>query len=362
MSPLKNLSSLKRNIARRIRQALEEIQENLAHRQRVPVPVSVPVPMRSRPGFRMPVSQFAYTGGLYGPGYGALRGLRTLNGACNGSRFYSTYSSRFTGFTNMRWSRINGSIIFHNFSSRGQFRLKLFTTFYRAPTLTELLKKKFKLTDKDEASVWHSSRPLAYAASTAMDHVPLALRLNILLTQKFHDMVMDLARSDSEMSQGCFVDFKVEPKILIPQTTIMNSDVLAELLANLKRFERHILDLQRDLARLGELGELPLRFLSSSNTIRVYFPNCDRAKLESLLIEKNVTSGIIYEDSRNECEEYSDEVSSVTEFDILSSCMLSLSGSSSELSCDDVLSSSCESKDRQMDRVDIYEDDSYCWA
>lgn len=310
----------------------------------------------------MPISQFAYAGGLYGHGSGAFGGFRTLNSACNSSRFYTTYSSRFTGFTNMRWSRINSSIIFNNFSSRGQFRLKLFTTFYRAPTLTELLKKKNKFSDKDEMSGGLSARPLAYAASTAMEMVPLALRLNILLTQKFHHMVMDLARSDSELSQGCFVDFKVEPKILIPQNTIMNGEVLTELLANLKRFERHILDLQRDLARLSELGELPLRYLASSNTIRVYFPNCDRAKLESLLLEKNVMSGIIYEDFRNESEAYSDEISSVTDFDILSSCMLSLNGSSSESSYDDVLSSSCESRGKQRDLVQIYEDDSYFWA
>ncbi|SGZ49206.1 CIC11C00000004211 [Sungouiella intermedia] len=365
MSPLKNLSSLKRSIARRIRQALEEIQENLANRQRAPVPVAVPVPMRGRGGYRLPISNTVFAGGV-GAGArssafgGAFRGFSTLHGAYRGTRYYSTYTSRFSGFSNMRWSRINTSIIFHNFSSRGQFRLKLFTSFYKAPTLTELLKKKFQV--HDESNPWNSARPMAYAASTAMEQVPLALRLNVLLTQKFHDMVMDLARSDSEVSQGCFVDFKVEPKLLIPQTSMMSGELLAELLDNLKRFERHIMDLQKDLARLSELGELPLRFLASSNTIRVYFPNCDREKLEALLLEKNVMSGIVHEDIRDECKDFSDEVSSVSEFDILSSCnMLTLSGSGSESSYDDVLSSSCESQAKQ-DRVEIYEEDSYCWA
>lgn len=261
----------------------------------------------------------------------------------------------------MRWSHINGSIMFQNFSSRGQFRLRLFTSFYKAPTLTELLKRKFSV-NEDRKPAWNVQRLSAYAARTAMEQVPLSLRLNILLTQKFHDMVMNLASPVLEAAEGCFVDFKIEPKILIPLATMMSAEVLAELLANLKRFEKHIIELQRDLARLSELGELPLRFLAGNNVIRVYFPNCDRAKLEALLLEKNVLSGIVHEDLRNECESVSsDELSSVSEFDILSSCnMLSLSGS--ESCYYDVLSSSCGSEIKSEHRVEIYEEDSYCWA
>lgn len=355
MSAPRNLTSIKNNIARRIRQALEELQENLGNRQRVPVPVPVPVPMRGGRGYRLPrSSRYGFSGGFMFAG---------IHGNFHSTRFYSTYSSRFSGFRNMRWSNINGSLMFQNFSSRGQFRLKLFTTFYKAPTITELLKKKWSLTD-DQMSVWDAHKRAAQPTSTAMDHVPLALRLNILLTQKFHDLVMDLARATPQSAMGCYVDFKIMPRILIPLATMMSAEVLSELLVNLKNFEKHIVELQQDLARLSELGELPLRFLASNNIIRVYFPNCDRPQLEALLIEKDVMSGIIHEDFQNECDSLSsDDVSSVSEFDILSSCnMLSqLSLSGSESCYDDVLSSSCESA-HKLDQVQIFEEDSYYWA
>lgn len=353
MSALRNLSAMKRNIARRIRQALEEIQENLSNRERVPVPVSVPVPMRGGRAFRTPRSPYNFGHSQFA----------TFNRGYYSTRFYTTYTGRFTNFNNMRWSKINGSLLFQNFSSRGQFRLKLFSTFYRAPALTELIKKRLGFNEERE-NFWMQRTREAWA-TTAMQQVPLSLRLNILLTQRFHDMVMDLASPAAEAADGCFVDFKIEPKILIPSATMMSAEVLTELLANLKHFEKHLIELQRDLTRLSELGELPLRFLANKNTIRVYFPNCDRAKLEALLLEKNVSSGTVYEDARNEIDSLSsDEVSSVSEFDILSSCnMLALLALSESESCyDDVLSSSRGSVGRQENHIEIFEEDSYCWA
>lgn len=355
MSALKNLSAMKRNITRRIRQALEEIQENLGNRERVPVPVLVPVPMRGGRGYRVPRSPYNFGHNQFS----------NIHRGFYSTRFYSSYTGRFTNFNNMRWSKINGSLLFLNFSSRGQFRLKLFSNFYKAPALTELIKKRVGFTEERESLLFQRTRA-AYAAATSMQQVPLALRLNILLTQKFHDMVMDLASPAAESADGCYVDFKIEPKILIPSATMMSAEVLAELLANLKHFEKHLIELQRDLTRLSELGELPLRFVSSRNIIRVYFPNCDRAKLEALLLEKNVSSGIVYEDKHNEVDSLSsDEVSSVSEFDILSSCnMLSLLALSDSQSCyDDILSSSHESVgSRLQNRIEIFEEDSYCWA
>lgn len=350
MSPLKNLASIRKNIARRIRQALDELQENLA-RERVAVPVPVPVPMRG--GRRiLRTAQFPL---------GGIRMAAASRGPFSpfhSSRFYSTYSQRFSGFSNMRWRNINGSLMFQNFSSRGLFRLRLFHTFYKAPTLTELLKKKMGICDKAE-HLWKHRMRSTYPQATAMARVPLDIRLHSLLTQKFHDMVMELARP-AEEADGCFVDFTIAPKVLIPAATMMSAEVLNELLANLKHFEKHLVELQADLARLSELGELPLRFVAASNIIRVYFPNCDRDRLEALLLEKNVLSGVVYEDVSRECESVSsDELSSVSEFDILSSCNLLTLLSGSESSYDDVLSSTSGSDAQD---VEIFEEESYHWA
>lgn len=358
MSALKNLTILKRDISRRLRQALQELQDALRNVDGVPVPARVPVPVRVPR--RAAYSQFTRLGtnARFGAGYGSGSPFY------RSTRFYSTYSSRFNNFSGWRWSRINNLIMFQNFSSRGQFRLKLFSTFYRVPSLTELLRKKSAHAGSLEPT---QVRRTAFA-SVPMANVLSSLRLNILLTQRFHDMVMDLARPAT--ADGCYLDFKLQPKLLVPASTMMSGEVLGELLVNLKHFELHIRELQRDLARLAELGELPLKVLG--DVIRVYFPNCDRDKLEQLLVEKNVVGGVIFEDFAREGAslEQDDAVTLVSDFDVLSSCnMLSLVSSESNY-YDDVLSSSCGTPDDRivrlepldaLDHVEIAEDD-YCWT
>lgn len=356
MSALKNLAILKRNISRRIRQALQELQETLGN-ERSPVPVRVPVPVRGG------VSRSVHTAaraGMFG-GAGAGFNVQSAYARFPQVRAYSTYSSRFSGFHNWRWNRINQSILFQNFSSRASFRLRLFSSFYRAPSVTEMLRKRSGYTLAVELR-----RTATYAVPMA--EVPLTLRLNLLLTQHFHDMVMDLARPAAAC--GCYVDFKLQPKIMIPQATMMSGEVLGELLANLKHFERHISELQRDLTRLSELGELPLKVIGAENVIRVYFPNCDRDQLEVLLQEKNVVGGVIHEDYALDAAalERDESVSSVSDFDVLSSCsLLSLVSSGSEY--EDILSSSCSDSHVvhleplvTLDHVEIAGEDDYCWA
>lgn len=347
MTVLKDLVNLRKHIAGRLRQALEELQENLAlgKRQRIPIPVAVPTPRGYRSGFsRMAAHQ---------PRLGF-----------HSTRFYSSYCR--TNFGNMRWNNINGSMMFHNFSSRSQFRSRLFANFYKGPTLLQLLKQKDQVWEREKLSRTRLPRNDLVAA-VAMSLVPLALRLNLLLTLRFHDVVMGLARSASTTtSEGCYVDFQLSPTMAIPSATIMSAEVLAELLVSLKLYEKQIVALQRDLTRLSELGELPVRMVDGA--IRVYFPNCDREKVEALLLEKNVCGGMIFEDVLAECSQFdSDEMSTVSDFDVLSSCgLLSLVSSASDDVDDDVLSS-LESGPvvhlepvLTLDRVNIV--DEYYWA
>ncbi|EEQ36081.1 putative stationary phase protein [Clavispora lusitaniae] len=345
MSTLKNLSALRKKIAKRIREALSELHENLGRGQSA-VPVPVPVPMRSPRGFRMcPLSCYS-------------------NASFGARRFYCTYSNRFSGFANLRWAKITDSVLFQNFSSRTHFRSRSFANFYKTPTVMQLLKLKPSVEDANGMRAKHR---IPTRSATAMEQVPSGLRLNVSLSKRFHDMVMDLAKPVSNVAEGCYVDFQIQPRILIPQNTMMSPEVLSELLVNLKHFEKHIRDLQSDLARLGELGELPVQFLGAQNTIRVYFPNCDRERLETLLREKNVVNGVVYEDYSNECVELesSSSVSSLSDFDILSSFNLSSSASSDSDAYDDVLSSSEGSRlepASSYHRVEIVDADSYYWT
>lgn len=315
MSTLKNLSSLRKKIARRIRQALSELQENLGKGQLVPAPI--PIPMRSRRLFRTCPGHILFN-----------------NGFCTAKRFYASYlrfctANRFVG------SKGPHAVLRNKFSAPNHFRLKLFAAFYARPSVTELLKMNVV---RDHESKPRSPQPRALAT------VPAALRLNVLLSKQFHNIVMDLAHLASGATvQGCYVEFHIQPRISIPQDTFMSADVLLELLVNLQHFEKHIRDLQRDLARLAELGELPVQVLGPHNTIRVYFPNCDRERLEILLREKNIVLGIVYEDSHGEGAALDDaSVSLLLDLDLLSNYSLLSLVSSDDY--DEVLSSDSDAR------------------
>lgn len=307
------------------------------------------------------------------------------------TRFYSTYTN-FSGHCNhWRWAKINQSVMFKQFSSRAHFHLQKFLTFYRLPTLTQILKKRSYLQSEFEprARLWNIYRELSknrntvnIAQTVAKTLTTTTLRLNASLTQGFHDMVQVLAKEALTISEGCYVDFKLQPLVLIPEKTMMTAEVLSELLSNLKHFERHLQQLQQDIAQLSDLGELPLRFVSEESVIRVYFPNCDRERLQILLREKNICSGVIYEDTKKEATELDRfaNVSSVSENDILSSYYLSLVESSSESGDSNVLSMDTSSSEfekhlpgnmlpmhlggvapSQSGHIQFAED-SYCWA
>lgn len=255
-------------------------------------------------------------------------GLRTTHVF---GRSYSTYSKIRSQYWTWRPSQISQS-----FSHRSQFRMKLCSSFNKTPTLTELLKKKVG-THEDA----FARAPRQAPVSTAIrDSTPSCIWLNALLTQKFHDTVMLLARSEPTM--GSYVDFALEPKVCIPSATILHADVLQQILANLQQFEQHVAHLQKDLVRLSELGELPLKHLATEKVIRVYFPNTDRQQLERLLMEKNISGGVVYEDTTGQCHNvHSDEsISCISDFDLLSSCgsQSTDSGSGASSDYDQVLS------------------------
>lgn len=322
--------------------------------------------------------------------YGTRLASSGLSADFHATRFYSTYSN-FTGgrFNQWSWAKINNSMMFKQFSSRTQFTLQKFLTYYRLPTLTQILKKRSRNAYGEwepRIRVWNICRELTknaqMAGAIAKTAATTSLRLNALLTQGFHDMVRVLAKEASTVAEGCYVDFKLQPFVFIPEKTMMTPAVLAELLNNLRQFERHLAQLQRDLSLLSDLGELPLRFVSSEGVIRVYFPNCDRERLQILLREKNVCSGVIYEDFAQEAQELDrfSNVSTVSENDILSSYYSSLVESSSQSADSDVLSFETSSSEFEknspgnmlpmhLENLEpnqggpiVFAEDSYCWA
>lgn len=322
--------------------------------------------------------------------YGTRLATAGFSSEFHSTRFYSTYSN-FSGgrFNHWSWAKINNSMMFKQFSSRTQFTLQKFLTYYRLPTLTQILKKRSRNAYGEwepRVRIWNICRELTknaqMAGALAKTTTSTALRLDALLTQGFHDMVRVLANEASTVAEGCYVDFKLQPLVFIPEKTMMTPAVLAELLNNLRQFERHLAQLQRDLSLLSDLGELPLRFVANEGVIRVYFPNCDRERLQILLREKNICSGVIYEDFAQEAHELDrfSNVSTVSENDILSSYYSSLVESSSQSGDSDVLSfetsSSAFEKNSPGNMLPVhlenlepnqggpivFAEDSYCWA
>lgn len=370
---LRNLASLKKNITRRLRQVLEELQETLGHGasrapQRVPVPI--PVPLRNQGPFQR------------SKGFGCRFGPFSCKcPIVESARFFSTFFSyrrfRCGPFNDIRWSKANTFLNPHSFTGQHTYHQKAFKHLYRVPSLTQLVKKRFHLVFEDENdkqfSIQMRSNLLKFAG---IGGPSLTLRFDLLTTPQFHEHVMKLAKPAEDPIPGCYVDFKVLPRIMIPSETVLSAEVLNELLRDLKRFEVQLHELQNDLNKIGELGELPLRFIGSEQTIRVYFPNCDREKLESLLLEKNVVGGIIHEDIDNDYQLSQSEgmITSVSDLDILSDPSLnslpSLSSGSTDY--DDILSSESSSAPDRIVRlgeadivpesVEIVSDNEYHWV
>lgn len=333
----RGLGKIRNTINKGLRRALEEIQEALGRLEKMPA--RVPVPVRSRQGcclwertarcllevsvygLRMLTRAWAVVVSrtcvgahvdrehVYGRSVGsAPRGMRVLMlgptlgirvsvgglttprvarpGPCfapalyTSTRFYHGFQRHHAG-GGWRWARLDRLVMFQNFLAKSQFRLRQFHAFFRGPTLTELLR--LHAHSEREAARAPRCTPLLLAVKTP-------LRLHQLLTLAFYDMVIRLARP---VQSGCYVEFRMEPPMAIPEATMLSPEVLAELLADLRRYERHLVAMQQDLARLSELGELPLKYVRAEGVIRVYFPNCDRERLQTLLMEKQVSGGVI---------------------------------------------------------------------
>lgn len=108
------------------------------------------------------------------------------------------------------------------------------------------------------------------------------------------NVTLDLTDQQSIIN-GCYVDFPLGGDLSIPSMTFLTDEILGEINANLTYITRRINELKQDFMNLGELGELPIKYLAHENVLRVYFPNCDREMVEVLLREKNVVGGTIHE-------------------------------------------------------------------
>lgn len=370
---LKNLISLRKSITQRIKKTLQELTENLSHPQQSQAPVPIPIPIRNdRNASRLGRNYCRY--------YSTQTGFRNVHYKFQAFKFLNVKHCQAGKLgkiieTNSNWIRFNfqnsnfsqyrtfktfnGSFLYNNFSQKSQFqfRNKLANSgIFRYNNGNSAAKnlsvniRAFLQANKLDTSKNDKYRQ-GFVRKQLQPQVKSNIRLNISLTPKFSEITLQMAKTVSSAGQGespysaapsngSYVDFPMNNKFSIPSTTILNIEILDELILDLKILEAHIAELKLDLQNLFELGELPIKYLRETNTLRVFFPNCDKAKLEALLKEKDIRNGIIYEDF---ADIQSPSAPSVSETDILSSYY----GSSSDSSCrysteydDDVLSGS----------------------
>jgi hypothetical protein len=336
---LRNLLAIRtKNISKRIQRALQELAENLAEEgaQRQPIPI----PVRNG-GRRLGQNQLgfkrnhdAFHGGIDFLGFkrcfgtftgrfAARRGFGTFNGFyCprgNHHQFnpcrnnFNIFKTRwFAKFYNTKngGSKIlkafNQGFMFHNFSSAFQNGYRL-----------NLCKQNINLTYR--TVLYNLTQQLSFTAGSTnlgirsellkrdLAKKNPSIRLNLSLSPKHHTLTLKLARTDSTASQqerqqsnqvhnGSYIEFPVNFNLNIPQETILSEEVLDEMLYNVQAFEKQLREFKGDLQNLFELGELPIKYIKEKSALRVYFPNCDPQKLESLCREKNIAGGVIYED------------------------------------------------------------------
>ncbi|KAK6458531.1 uncharacterized protein RJT20DRAFT_123525 [Scheffersomyces xylosifermentans] len=322
---LRNLiASKSRNVSRRIQRALQELSENLGNEAQ---PQTVPIPVRHggsgrrlAPQSRFGPLQFAglATGRRFYSGFSGFTGFSSFSSAnitwgshqfngAKGSNFFSR-TKLFSKFynTNAHKSKIlpylNHGSLFHKFSSAYQssFRLKVYQQSVKLTYRTLFCQLRERFSD------FHDQANLTKKFNKTIRFNP-SIRLNLSLTPDYHQLTLKLARTDSsatqkereeadQVVQGCYIDFPINFSLNIPDETILSQEILSEMIDDIKRFEQRLLDLKNDLNNLFELGELPIKYISGKKVLRVYFPNCDVEKLESLCREKNITGGVIYED------------------------------------------------------------------
>lgn len=342
-----------RNVTQRIKKALDELAREISRElrrkqhqkfgNRNPVPVPVAVPVRNRSWtlcheFRRHFSTCPYN-------FNGRAHIRPFK-----FRFLNIHLKFFKNYQTKPFRQINRWGGFRDHFTHNHLQNQLRARFLNQQParnlgmgvrlLYELREDGCKQPD-DHTKPFHPTKVIVRNASrAAVDPrmakiVPSLIRLNLSLSPQHHETALRLAtesKDETYVSQGCYVDFPINAHLTIPSATFLTDEVLLEVMENLQNFERQLAELKLDLTRLFDLGELPIKYLVNKNVIRVHFPNCDRLQLESLLRDKNIQGGIIYEDSS--LRYAVDDSPTVTDSDILST----FGSSSMSLASSDVFS------------------------
>ncbi|KAG7896471.1 hypothetical protein KL906_004516 [Ogataea polymorpha] len=115
------------------------------------------------------------------------------------------------------------------------------------------------------------------------------------VNQHFVEHNMQLARAESEV-EGCVVEFSLKcHERALPKKFLLDDEIMQEFenayLVNEFQYRMLILN---DIKRLKEIiGVTVIEHLEDRNLIRCHFPNCDVPKMETMLAESGIRSGVV---------------------------------------------------------------------
>ncbi|KAI5952232.1 hypothetical protein KGF54_003098 [Candida jiufengensis] len=323
-----------REISKRIQRALNELSENLQrelqqnknHRefgqnvqqpsQHQHQPAYIPVPVNQGRNFKPFIRQFSTTTRRQNFTYSPTWNYKFQPQLKR--KFHSTTIKNLKFFKKSKiLSLLNHGFIYHNFSQiyQNNYSLKIYQQNVKNTykILFTKLREKYQIyKTKDSLQI--------------NQKINSKLLLNLSLTSKNHHIITSLAKIESSAPikesveiESCFMDFPINFNFNIPNETILSEEIFHEMIFSIKNFEMKLKSFKSDLINLFDLGELPLKYIQSSNVIRIHFPNCDRERLEKLCKEKNISGGIIIEEVEPVTKIVQQPQSPISDVDILSS-------------------------------------------
>ncbi|CAN3375787.1 hypothetical protein DIURU_003782 [Diutina rugosa] len=225
------------------------------------------------------------------------------------------------------------SFVFHNFSQAysNTYRLRLHTSSLNFTTKTffNRIRRSF--------GVAPSASYAGQKVFVPQPTVSVAIRLNRELTPANHRITLSLAKRESEAKvvSGCYLEFRLDCKVAIPRESLYTEDTQSEIKRSLDIQRRRLALIEDSLDKLADIGQLPIT--CDDQVIRFYFANCDRARLEALLLEREIAAGVIVEDydaAASASAAATQAAEPVSEWDVLSSSGYLTSASSASSSAD----------------------------
>lgn len=151
--------------------------------------------------------------------------------------------------------------------------------------------------------------------------------------------------SDVKQDSGCFIEFDFSTPLCVPESGIFDDESSINLESVFEYNMNYQVKILQDIKTFKEtIGSTSFRYNKAKNRIRFYCPNCDVMKMEGLLKDANITTGVVYKNNEINDALMMNENSTAPELISPSSSSFesSLSSDYSDLDSD-IISSSMES-------------------